>query len=415
MNHIVFFLILVSFFTFSCQHNSSSGVKTALRLAGNNRSELEKVLDHYQQNKADSLKLRAACFLIENMPSYFWQTGLNQFDAVFDSIAKIPAISVRRETFRQLLDSVAQIPSSDYPRVIRDIEILDADYLIENIDLAFEAWYRHPAEKRDNFNTFCNFILPYRNYNEPVERGTRRRFIEEYRWVFDSLENNVPLKTIADQIINPFKFALSNFRSQYPLPLSIKQFKACRMGLCTDEVNYFIHLFRALGIVSSEEFIPYYGNSYSTGHSFLRLEYSNEIYCEGNLLEVYKEESIPKVYRRTYSKVVTKPGDTCLYKDVNQQYKTTIDVELDLVLNKPAKHNRPGIYVFAPRTQWLRVAEGFWKDNKFLFKNIGTNVLYFEVAKNSLLWLRNLSRGKEENTFVIDENGKQYWLGFSNE
>ena len=36
---------------------------------------MEAVLNHYSQNEADSLKYRAACFLIENMREYFSIAG----------------------------------------------------------------------------------------------------------------------------------------------------------------------------------------------------------------------------------------------------------------------------------------------------------------------------------------------------
>ena len=43
-------------------------VKRALEMAGDNRPELEKVLEHYRQDPADSLKYRAAEYLIRYMP-----------------------------------------------------------------------------------------------------------------------------------------------------------------------------------------------------------------------------------------------------------------------------------------------------------------------------------------------------------
>ena len=42
---------------------------TALNLAGDNRAELQKVLDRYKEEDGD--KYRAACFLIENMPYHY--------------------------------------------------------------------------------------------------------------------------------------------------------------------------------------------------------------------------------------------------------------------------------------------------------------------------------------------------------
>ena len=52
-----------------------TSLEVSLRAAGNNRKELEKVLRHYQEDPADSLKYRTACFLIENMPFYTYDSG----------------------------------------------------------------------------------------------------------------------------------------------------------------------------------------------------------------------------------------------------------------------------------------------------------------------------------------------------
>ena len=57
------------------KEESISSLEFALRVAKNNRRELEKVLCYYQKNLADSLKYKAACFLIENMPYYSYTYG----------------------------------------------------------------------------------------------------------------------------------------------------------------------------------------------------------------------------------------------------------------------------------------------------------------------------------------------------
>lgn len=61
------YICIIFLATLSCQTRNEA-LETALQLAGENRSELEKVLDHYSRTPADSLKLRAAEFLIANMP-----------------------------------------------------------------------------------------------------------------------------------------------------------------------------------------------------------------------------------------------------------------------------------------------------------------------------------------------------------
>ena len=60
------FLFSVCFLS-ACMSRRSAEVIEALELAGRNRSELERVLDHYAACEADSLKLRAAELLIANM------------------------------------------------------------------------------------------------------------------------------------------------------------------------------------------------------------------------------------------------------------------------------------------------------------------------------------------------------------
>ena len=62
-------LSYVSILLTSC-YPYGTEVERALRYAANNRGELEKVLTHYSQDEADSLKLRAACYLIKHMPHH---------------------------------------------------------------------------------------------------------------------------------------------------------------------------------------------------------------------------------------------------------------------------------------------------------------------------------------------------------
>lgn len=65
------FLVVVLLF---CACSKPDYLEYALQQAGENRVELEKVLNFYRQNPADSLKYKAACFLIENMPYYtYWE------------------------------------------------------------------------------------------------------------------------------------------------------------------------------------------------------------------------------------------------------------------------------------------------------------------------------------------------------
>lgn len=370
------FILGLIFFYYSCTNNIPKEVRQTLKLAGNNRNELEKVINYYKQSK-DSLKLQAAYFLIANMPYHSWEIGYSQFEAAFDSIAKYPFIDKRREVFETILDSISLLPTLDTTQEMKDIIELNADFLIANIELAFEAWYKYPKDKRGDFATFCNYILPYRNANEPVEPGTRKKLMEEYYWVFDSLNANVSLKNVADQIITNFHYQnLTSIRNYYPFPLSISQYERSKIGLCQDEVNYFIHLFRALGIASFDESVLHWGNHHTSGHSWLRLQYGKEIYCENNLIEVYKKESIPKVNRRTFAINKTIKQTLTFFLDVTSEYKETININIENIFQENAKSGFPVLCIFDALNNWIKVIEGEELNNQLVFRNVGTNVLY---------------------------------------
>ena len=72
MKYIIRFSVFSLILLCSCIGKKQSELEQALLLAGDNRAELEKVLKRYSTDPADSLKYRAACFLIENMPGYHY-------------------------------------------------------------------------------------------------------------------------------------------------------------------------------------------------------------------------------------------------------------------------------------------------------------------------------------------------------
>ena len=117
--------------------------------AGDNRQELEKVLRHYQQRPADSLKYKAACFLIENMPYYSYPVGkqLDNYKTYFNWLRHY-----RKKTPRQLSDSIRQFfgPIGELEKK-QDIHEIDSAYLCHNIEWAFKVWQEQPWGKHISF------------------------------------------------------------------------------------------------------------------------------------------------------------------------------------------------------------------------------------------------------------------------
>lgn len=162
---IILFLALL-LHILSCSENSD--LKRSLYLSGNNRTELEKVIFHFSQNSSDSLKLKAACFLIENMPGHYSLTDpyiTNYYHKVDSQNSQLPVY------IKNILYSLPQyyVDLSNANKV-EDIQIIKSDYLIKHIDKMFHLWRSVPWGKDISFKTFCEYILPYRIDNEPLSK-----------------------------------------------------------------------------------------------------------------------------------------------------------------------------------------------------------------------------------------------------
>ena len=85
MKHLCGLLLIIFFLSSGCSHIKNSPLEEVLQLAGSNRNELERVITHYSANPADSLKLKAAEFLILNMPGKYAES----YDAPWEDVATV--------------------------------------------------------------------------------------------------------------------------------------------------------------------------------------------------------------------------------------------------------------------------------------------------------------------------------------
>jgi hypothetical protein len=144
-------VLIICILCFSCSENYSPAIEAVLKQAGDNRVELENVLKHYSKNPADSLKLRAAEFLILNMPGKYSK----YYDAPWNDVATVLLRWTSSSDKQRVLDTY----SLGEPTVHDDVKYITAGYLINNIDLAFEVWQKRPWGKHISFDVFCtNFV-----------------------------------------------------------------------------------------------------------------------------------------------------------------------------------------------------------------------------------------------------------------
>lgn len=146
---------------------------SVLEQSGDNRPQLEQVIEHYKTADADAEKLAAAYYLIANLEG---NTGYGARDSVqyrrlLDSLAVLgdpmgwdPYLS----TTAQWLDSMrSATPLRIGAR--SDLRHITAAQLITNIDLAFEQWRNAPWREEYTFEDFCEWVLPYRTGGERLE------------------------------------------------------------------------------------------------------------------------------------------------------------------------------------------------------------------------------------------------------
>jgi hypothetical protein len=258
MKHL-YGILLFAFFVFTscCFHKKDSPLEEVLKLAGKNRHELERVIKHYSKEPTDSLKLKAAEFLIMNMPGKYTES----YDAPWEDVATV---------------NLRWTSSSDKSRVLNtykigdpirryDMDCITADYLISNIDLAFEVWNDKPWGKHVSFETFCEEILPYRIGNEPLENW-REKVLASFADINNSLKGDSAVTAVeACARVNDI---LPRFRMDKDFSnMSFTQLMATTRGTCDSQASLAIFVMRGLGIPVAFDFTPQW-KIHPTGHSW---------------------------------------------------------------------------------------------------------------------------------------------------
>jgi hypothetical protein len=274
----------------------SPEINEVLFMAGDNRNELEKVLKHYGQNPADSLKLRAAGFLIVNMPGKYSL----EYEAPFENVV---AVYMRWDDIgdRQLVNEAHGL---DREIVREDVKYITGDYLINNIELAFKVWNEQPWGKDVPFDVFCEEILPYRVAFEPLENW-REKILSTYTGhnIFFS-EHPETTSTEACIRINS---QLPRLKLMGRMPkMNYSMIMTTTKGMCDEMSALAIFVMRALGIPVAQDFTLTWPRR-NIGHTW------NSVYDCGQRISFMGTEASPgvshhgsripsaKIYRRTYA------------------------------------------------------------------------------------------------------------------
>lgn len=333
-----------------------TNLETALIQAGGNRAELEKVLNHYAE---DSLKYKAACFLIENMPYHYYYTG-EEVDYEKQFFKMLHETTLSPEVIADSLNRGKMNEQFGKTELKYDIQEMDSAYLVRNIDWAFKVWHEQPWGKKVSFENFCEYMLPYRVGDEcPVE--WRERLYDKYNSLLDSIR------------LKP--------ESVYPWIV----------------VDAFTYIYRALGIPSGcDEMLMRGDNNVSHYWNFVPDDHCDAFFCSllypGPLIQSHTYDAPRgKVYRRMFSvnrdmmEMMNQPLEKIhptfrypLMQDVTNIYsdcEQTIHIPESRFLIRPEQDEV--IYLCLPsRMEWVPVAVSKCKDGQVSFENVDGNAVF---------------------------------------
>jgi hypothetical protein len=228
-----------------------------LKLAGKNRHELQRVIAHYSADPADSLKLKAAGFLILNMPGKYSE----YYEAPWEDVAAVRLRWSSSSNKSRVLDTY----KLSNPVRRGDLNYITAEYLIANIDLAFQVWNDKPWGKHISFDTFCEEILPYRVGTEPLENW-REKVLASFADINNSLQEDSTITAV--EACSKVNDLLPRFRMDKDFSnMSFTQLMATTRGTCDSQATLAAFVMRGLGIPVTIDFTPHW-KSRPSGHSW---------------------------------------------------------------------------------------------------------------------------------------------------
>lgn len=359
-------LIIFTFIVIFSSCSFDQRLQESLLLSANNRTELETVLKYYE---FFSQKRQAAEFLIENMPLHG-----------------------------------------------TDIDSLDSAFLIENIEKAFAAWEQAPWHKEVEFKQFCHYILPYRFGDEPVVKHWRDSLVKEYAHHITGITD---MKQAFAVLSHKIGEDLKKNKTECKETLDVVTMKNHKLPICKQRCLVVGSAMRALGLPVAYDFVGYWANYSSKGHSWVSL-----IGNDGETCTMQREDSLPtsrgeidasllkpkalpegnfpyrvdslkrvaKVYRKNFFLNEEQGGAV---EDVSAHYQLTECITIKTCHKEQFAH----LCVFRTGEDWIPVIKSRIKGGKCTFRNIGAEVVYLPVVITE--------DGVEpiDNPFILEKGG----------
>ena len=416
--------IIFLLFPLLLQAQFPNAVEAVLKKAGNNRPELEKALQYTDKTK-DELKIKAMQFLISNMDihtsaDYYWENPSTQRIAYNE--LDYPDFGEAKKA----LEAIKQKNPGLQPKsvIYQDIETIKGDYLIQNLEKAFTAW-RSSAMQNISFADFCEYILPYRVSEEPLQ-DWRGVYADKFKWINEQIPKK-GLKSVLFSVKDDYDTWFTNTwgeQRKEPLPrLGALQLLSRKEGPCPDIADLGVFIMRSQGIPAAINVIPYWATA--TGGHFTNTFFDDKMHSyNGDYGAKDYEQDLKrepaKVLRLTYSKqngtlasfedkskIPTAVLKQQNYIDVTKDYWKTTNVTCPLY-----DAANPSKIVYATTFNGL-VWKPFWwgktENGKTTFTNIciGTVIIPQYYTNGKLVHAgAPVVVGEKENKVLLADLGK---------
>jgi hypothetical protein len=392
MNRVLF-LFIILLLLFSCKQYTE--LEAELIKSNANSAELVRVLNHFSKHPKDSLKLRAAIFLIKNMDAHY---GVDSkiFNNLQQELTQFYKTELEKDRLKNGFDSIALKHELIDLQFVSDINVIQSKFLIQNIEDAFAVWER-PIASQLSFDAFCEYILPYRVGNETLEYW-RTSYANVYANLIELANKSTPdlnqsialcdsLKKLVDCYIHFLPHNYPDFSATHML--------GARIATCRQYSMKLVYAARSIGLPVVLDFAPQWANR-SLGHEWNALIISeNNSLCFGikdqcalgKHIEASPDRLAAKVYRRTFSKQKESLAAICgdeqipavfrtpCIKDVTSEYYNTLDYVCNFNEEIPSNKQFAYLAVFDNKN-WIPIAWAKLNNKTAVFEKLNKGIVY---------------------------------------
>lgn len=357
----------------------------------------------YYANHSDTLKLKAAEYLINNI-GYHYSIRSSSLDRYYSEIAQIneiysyPVCRLKYDSLYALYGNVSD------RRIVGDKDCLSYKEIIENIEAAFFDWREGVWARHLSFDEFCEYLLPYRVCNEQYEKDWRETLRKEFLPYTDDIKYSDDMRlqsywaafTIANELrkrqIHNLK-VLPQLNADYP----VSALRHIQMGECYDYGKITTYIMRACGIPVSLDFTPQWPDRARNHHWNALFDNTRRVipFMGYELPPGYPSKNgwrKAKVYRYMFAyqpqslyamnknigQRIPDNLNSPFYKDVSDEYFESYNVEIKLN-NKHLRDSFAYIAVFNNQ-EWVPVDFARIGGNRTVtFQKMGGDIVYMPV------------------------------------